>query len=105
MGTGAGDLSLGSFQVTLTKEKIAQAVEPPGNIPGKENPQISSCVVKAMKENKGIVYLGNEETATEAKGFELAAGEGLSIDVLGLGKLWFNGTKTGDKLCVMWVGP
>lgn len=98
-------LNVGSFQVALTKELIPQAVEPPGKTPGAENPQITSVAVRAMKGNGGIIYLGNEETATVLKGFELAAGDAVTIDVLGLGDLWFNGTKTGDKLCVFWAGP
>lgn len=99
------NLNVGSFQVALGKELVKQAVEPPGKTPGLENPQISSVAVRAMKGNAGVLYLGSEESATAAAGFELAAGDAVTVDVLGLGDLWFNGTKTGDKLCVFWTGP
>jgi len=106
-------LSIGSFQVELAVGGTAQAVEKPAAKPGEDNPQIGSVVVRAMKGNTGIIYLGGEKgklgsgenTATAAEGFELAAGDAISLDIQGLGRAWMNGTHAGDKVCVCWTGP
>jgi hypothetical protein len=98
------NLNGGSFQVTLTEAGTAQGIEPPGAGPGAGNPQISSAVIRAMKGNGGTIYVGGAGV-TSATGFELAAGDAVSMDEMGLGKFFFNGTKTGDKICVLWVGP
>ena len=63
-------------------------------------------VIRALKGNAGIIYLGGSAAnASAAKGFELAAGDSISVDVMGGGQIWMNGTKTNDKVCVAWVGP
>jgi hypothetical protein len=97
-------------QVNLTKEKVPQQVDPQGTRPGEENPQVASVAVKAKAKNKGALFLGFskvevEEEGGEFKGFELSAGETVSMDIETIGRLWFNGANTGDGLCVLGVGP
>jgi len=100
------NLGFGTFQVTLTTAGTSQQVQKPSNIPGQENPQINSMVLRAMKSNGGVLYLGGSAAEAEAAtGFELAAGDMLSIDISGGGKIWMNGTKALDKLTVAWTGP
>lgn len=97
-------LSIGSFQVELVEPKKAQAIEPPGNVPGSENPQIGGLVIKALKGNKGTVYVGGLGV-TEAAGYPLEPGETLPIDVMGLGGAEFIGPNAKDSVAVCWVGP
>lgn len=93
--------------VELTAGKTAQQVDIQGTTPGSENPQTGSVAIKAKKGNTGPLFIGfskAEVEATEA-GFELAAGETISIDIGTLGKMWFNGANTKDKLCILGIGP
>lgn len=95
--------SVGAFQLALELEK-KQALEPPGNVPGAENPQIASGTIRAMKGNTGIVYVGGADVDA-THGFELAAGDAVSLDTLGFANARVFGTKAGDKVCVFWAGP
>jgi hypothetical protein len=92
----------GSFQFAFTLEK-AEQIEKPATVPP-ENPQIGSMVIRAMKTNTGIIYLGGEGVSA-SNGFELSAGDSISADIEGAGKLWGFATKAADKVCVFWVGP
>lgn len=94
----------GAFQVALAAENVEQAVEKPSVEPGKGNPQMSSVAIRAMKGNGGVLYVG-PKGVTAANGFELAAGDALTVDITSLGQLFFTGPKVGDKLCVFFVGP
>jgi hypothetical protein len=98
------NLTAGSFQVELAKANEAQAIEPPGNVPGSENPQIQSITMRALKGNKGTLWVGKEGVSAN-NGFELAPGDGISVDVMGSGKFFFVGPEVKDKLCALWVGP
>ena len=69
----ATNLNFDTFQVNLAAENAAQRLENPGVIAGAENPQIASMVIRALKGNAGIIYLGGSAAnASAAKGFELA---------------------------------
>lgn len=56
--------------------------------------------VKAMTNNAGLVYVGNDDSGdvTSANGFELAPGEGVVVNK-SLKALWFDAATNGDKLC------
>lgn len=96
-------LNTGSFQFTMEEAKTQQ-IEKPKPEPGQENPQISSMIVRAMKGNTGVIFIGGPGV-TNATGFELAAGDAVSVDIQGGGNVYAYGTKAGDKLCVLWTGP
>lgn len=55
--------------------------------------------VKALANNAGLVYVGNDAAGdvTSANGFELAPGEGVVVKK-SLDALWFDAATTGDKL-------
>lgn len=101
----AANLNVGTFQVALELAEKEEPVEEGGETPGSENPQITSAIVRALKTNTGVVWVGNKGNANATKGFELAAGDAVSVDVQGLKKLFAFATKAKDRLCVLWVGP
>lgn len=100
-------INCGSFIATLTKELVAQKLADPGGetTPGGAHPipQISSVVIKALHGNGGICYIG-KSGVEPAFGFELEKGESVSLDIQTWRNIYWNGTKTGDKLCVFFVG-
>jgi hypothetical protein len=55
--------------------------------------------VKALTNNAGLVYVGNDASGdvTSANGFELAPGEGVVVRKQ-LDSLWFDSATNGDKL-------
>lgn len=93
-----------SFQVSLAAENVAQAIEPPGNIPGQENPQVASVAIKAKMTNTGLLFIG-KVGVTALTGFELEKGETITLDIQNTGSLYFVGPHVGDTLCVLGVGP
>lgn len=96
--------SIYSYQVSLAAGGTRQPVEPTaGDVPGSDNTPILSGAVKALKGNTGALYLG-DSTVTTGTGFELQPGEAISMDILGLGKVYFIGANTADKLCVIGTG-
>jgi hypothetical protein len=104
MGSG---LTFSTFQVSLVKEgdAFAQRIDVQGGV-GSGEPQISGITIRAMKGNGGILYIGGSAAeAAAAEGFELTAGDALSLDITGTGNIWMSGTKSGDRLCVAGVGP
>jgi hypothetical protein len=101
----AANLNVDTFQVALETAEKEEPVEEGGATPGSENPQITSAIVRALKTNAGIVWVGGIGNANPTKGFELAAGDAISVDVQGLKKLKAYATKAKDRLCVLWVGP
>lgn len=104
------DLSFGSGQVTLAAAGTMQQVAPPPalDIPGQEGIQTTAAIIKALAGNTGALYVGPFNATTDwlqTHGFVLDAGDSVSMDVIGLGKLWFDGDNDGDKICILLVGP
>lgn len=96
-----------TFQVALAAigDANAQQIDIQEGI-GKGEPQIGSVVIRAMKGNTGILYVGGSKPeAAAAEGFELAAGDAISVDIQSTGSIWMSGTKAADRLCVAAVGP
>lgn len=93
-----------NFQVALAAGGTAQGIEPESATPGAQAPVFSGASIKALKANVGPLYIGGTGV-TSATGYELQPSEAVSLDMLGLGKLFFIGANTGDKLCVLGVGP
>jgi hypothetical protein len=58
-----------------------------------------SIAIKALANNAGLVYVGNDAAGdvTSANGFELAPGEGVVVNK-SLSTLWFDAATNGDKL-------
>jgi hypothetical protein len=96
-----GNDDFGSFQVAITAHATPQKVVPPGTVLD----QVASVSIKAMKANTGTLYLGGNNAVSATTGFELAAGESISVDALSINSLWFVGTVDADRFSVMWVGP
>lgn len=95
-----------TFQVPLAAigDGNAQKIDVQGGV-GQGEPQVGSITIRAMKGNTGIIYLGGSAAeAAAAEGFELAAGDALSIDIQSTGSIWMSGTKAADRLCVAAVG-
>jgi hypothetical protein len=69
-------------------------------------PLYNGVTVKAANTNSGIVYVGNigvtAGTATSTDGFELGAGESMTIRINDLNKIYLRGSAAGQK--VFWLG-
>ena len=59
--------------------------------------------IKALLNNSGAVYVGNDGSAdvTATNGFQLSSGEIILIQVANLNQLWFDSAVNGDKVC--WI--
>jgi hypothetical protein len=56
-------------------------------------------VLKAKSTNATPVYIGQDNTVTDLTGFELLPGEGITIEVLNLGRMWMYGATSADRFC------
>lgn len=65
-------------------------------------PGVLGVTVRAQLDNVGRVYLGGPAVA-RASGFELAPGEGVSLDVTDPSALWLAVDSDGDGACCLWV--
>lgn len=88
-----------SFQVTLASAGTAQRI-----FATTFKSEINAGTVKAMAGNSGKIYVGGSDTSATV-GFELSAGDGLSLDAINGANLWFDGSSTSDKIAVFWAGP
>jgi hypothetical protein len=79
-----------SGQITVTT--AGTAVQGPSTV----GPHVA---VKALTNNAGLVYIGNDAAGdvTSANGFELAPGEGVVVNK-SLDAFWFDSATNGDKL-------
>jgi hypothetical protein len=79
-----------SGQITVTT--AGTAVQGP-------NTKYGIVAVKALANNAGLVYVGNDAAGdvTSANGFELAPGEGVVVHK-SLNTFWFDSATNGDKL-------
>lgn len=96
-----------TFQAALVAigDANAQQIDIQGGI-GQGEPQIASIIVRAMKGNTGILYVGGSKPeAAAAEGFELAAGDAIALDIQSTGSFWMSGTKAADRVCIAAVGP
>jgi hypothetical protein len=89
-----------SFQAAQATASTAQALQMPAAV------QMLSAIIKASKANTAAVALGGAGV-TMANGYLLEAGEVISMDTAGVGKLYMNSTATGAgaTLYVLLVGP
>lgn len=107
---GVANINYGSAVVTLAASGTMQqvGVPPTLDVPGLEGAQVASAIVKALAGNTGKIYIGPKNATANwllTNGFELVAGDSVSMDALGLGNLYFDGGSTGDKICILTVGP
>lgn len=63
-----------------------------------------SIAIKALSTNTGPVYIGTDDTVTSADGFELTAGQALSVDLLNGSSIYVVGT-ADDVVCYMGLMP
>jgi len=91
-----------SFQVAQTTGSTAQPVQGAAVSSG----GAMSAIIKASKTNTAAVALGGS-AVTPMTGYLLEAGEVISMDTLGLSKLYMNSTATGAgaTLYVLLLGP
>ena len=66
---------------TVTNPGTAEAL-------GADQP-IRSVVIKALKSNTGIIYVGNEDVDS-TNGLELESGESVPFDIDNLNKFWLD---------------
>jgi len=57
-------------------------------------------VVKALDGNSGKIYVGNSGV-TASNGFELGAGQGITVDTDNLNDIWIDSSVNGDDACWM----
>lgn len=59
---------------------------------------IHTVVIKALAANSGKIYVGNSAVSS-SNGFELSAGEGITITVNNLNIVYIDAGTSGDKVC------
>jgi hypothetical protein len=107
---GVANINFNSAVVTLAASGTMQqvGVPPTLDVPGSEGSQVASAIVKALAGNSGKIYVGPKNITANwllTNGYELVAGDSVSVDALGLGNLYFDGGHTGDGICILTVGP
>jgi len=83
--------TVGSDRATVTT---------PGTpVPLPAHPGILGVTIRALLDNQDVVYLGG----TAATGFELAAGDAVSLDVTDSAAVSIDAATPGDGVCLLWV--
>ncbi len=81
-----GQTTVGTTPVQLTTSSV---------------PAVKGILVKAHKDNNGKIYIGKDNTVTTSTGFELAAGEAVTIEVDDANKIWL--VADSDDQVVSWI--
>lgn len=63
-----------------------------------------SVTVRARESNDGLIYVG-PGSVTAANGYELAAGEAVSMDVANTNAVYVDAASNGDGVSYLWVAP
>lgn len=63
---------------------------------------ISSVTIKALSANTGIIYVGAGGVSS-ANGFQLAAGDTVSIDISNLATVWIDSSVNGEGITYLAV--
>lgn len=58
---------------------------------------IKSVTIKALSTNTGIIYVGNS-SVSNANGFQLSAGDTISIDIANLGAVWIDSSISNEGI-------
>ena len=92
-----------SGQITVTTAGTA--------VQGPSTPDGSLFALKALPNNAGTVYVGNDgaDDVTSANGFPLDPGEGVVVDIADLpgqdlSIFWFDAATSGDKIAWLRLG-
>lgn len=93
----ATNITIKSFKQTLASAGTRQHIQTDTTIVA------DGFVVKALKSNTGIIYIG-DVTVAAANGYELDPGEAVGVDAVSLQNAYFDGTVNSDKICVLWTG-
>jgi len=64
-------------------------------------PAVKGVLVKAHRDNTGKVYIGNSSSVSTTNGFELAAGEALTVEVNNANLIWVIADSADQK--ISWV--
>ncbi len=70
-----------------------------------DDEQITLVLIRALSDNTGLVYVGNDgaNDVTAANGYELSGGDQIMVEGRDHGgnlqNLWFDSATNGDKLC------
>lgn len=100
----AGDNeNVGSFQVTLTTATTRQKLVA-GLTGGRLNASLTAVVVKSIRANTGLIYLG-DSTVTASIGFEVGPGEAVPMDAIGMNEMYAVSDTDAQVLNVLWIGP
>ena len=62
----------------------------------------ASVTVKARATNTGTIYVG-ASSVSSTTGFELAAGESVSVDITNTNAVWVDASASGDGVSYLWV--
>jgi len=77
-------------------------VTTPGTpVPLPSHPGILGVTIRALLDNQDLVYIGGPTPGT---GFELAAGDAVSVDVTDPAAVYLDATTAGDGVCLLWIG-
>lgn len=86
--------SCGSGKTTVTTAGVRVALS--------SSTPISSVTIKACIANTGIIYIGNS-TVTSSNGFELSAGDTISLDIDNLSDVYIDSSVNTQSVTYMWV--
>lgn len=89
--------------VIVTANTRVPLWSPAGPAPAPQRKRITSVVVRALLGNTGSIYVGGP-AVTIATGLELAPGEGCSVAVDDLGKIFFVGANATDGVSFLASG-
>lgn len=64
---------------------------------------ITSVTVKALSTNTGLIYVGNS-TVASTNGFQLSAGDSVSMDVTDLSTVYLDCAVSGEGVSYLAVG-
>lgn len=93
----ASDQTVGRSNVVVFQETVGLSAIQLSN-----NAISLSVTIKAMDSNTGTIYVGTNGV-TNSNGFELSAGESISISIDNTNRLYAIASLAGQKLCIIGI--
>jgi hypothetical protein len=87
------DLSHGQLALTGSAQRLTT-----------DDDFLGAIAVRAMTANAGKVYVGSSSSVSPTNGYELNAGEAVSLDITGAQLIWVIGTAS-DRVCWISISP
>lgn len=60
--------------------------------------KVAAILIKALTTNGGIIYVGFDDEVSAATGYELEAGDPLTIPIDDINKVWFDSSVNGEGI-------